>query len=66
MADSLARPPAARQVTGGPAFAVRAPQAVSEQRGRAAEVAADRDAGLAVSLRLEPGRADSRRGTSRP
>ncbi|MEU1299304.1 DEAD/DEAH box helicase [Streptomyces shenzhenensis] len=59
MADSLARPPAARQVTGGPAFAVRAPQAVPEQRGWAAEVAAGRDAGLAVSLRLELGRADS-------
>ncbi|WP_406729736.1 DEAD/DEAH box helicase [Streptomyces sp. GD-15H] len=59
VADSLARPPAARQVTGGPAFAVRAPQSVPEQRGWAAEVAAGRDAGLAVSLRLELGRADS-------
>ncbi|MET8134177.1 DEAD/DEAH box helicase [Streptomyces sp. NPDC005251] len=59
VADSLARSPAARQVTGGPAFAVRAPQSVPEQRGWAAEVAAGRDAGLAVSLRLELGRADS-------
>ncbi|MGW3851538.1 DEAD/DEAH box helicase [Streptomyces fagopyri] len=59
VADSLTRPPAARQVTGGPAFAVRAPQAVPEQRGWAAEVAAGRDAGLAVSLRLELGREDS-------
>ncbi|MFJ9377615.1 SNF2-related protein [Streptomyces sp. NPDC101455] len=59
VADSLARPPAARQVTGRPAFAVRAPQSVPELRGWAAEVAAGRDAGLAVSLRLELGRADS-------
>ncbi|MDJ0342617.1 DEAD/DEAH box helicase [Streptomyces sp. H10-C2] len=59
VADSLARPPAARLVTGGPAFAVRAPQPVPEQRGWAAEVAAGRDAGLAVSLRLELGRAES-------
>ncbi|MEU9241312.1 DEAD/DEAH box helicase [Streptomyces sp. NPDC048385] len=59
VADSLARPPAARQVTSGPAFAARAPQSVPEQRGWAAEVAAGRDAGLAVSLRLELGRADS-------
>nr|WSY53062.1 DEAD/DEAH box helicase [Streptomyces sp. NBC_00886] len=59
VADSLTRPPAARQVTGGPAFAVRAPQSVPEQRGWATEVAAGRDAGLAVSLRLELGHADS-------
>ncbi|WP_406016536.1 SNF2-related protein [Streptomyces sp. NBC_00984] len=59
VADSLARPPAARQVTGGPAFAARAPQSVPEQRDWAAEVAAGRDTGLAVSLRLELGRADS-------
>ncbi|MFJ9244655.1 SNF2-related protein [Streptomyces sp. NPDC101776] len=59
VADSLARPPSARQVTGQPAFAVRAPQSVPELRGWAAEVAAGRDAGLAVSLRLELGRADS-------
>ncbi len=59
VADSLARPPAARQVTGEPAFAVRAPQSVPEQRGWAAEVAAGRDAGLTVSLRLELDRADS-------
>ncbi|MGW3656287.1 SNF2-related protein [Streptomyces sp. NPDC005151] len=59
VADSLTRPPAARQVTGGPAFAVRAPQSVPGQRAWAAEVAAGRDAGLAVSLRLELGRSDS-------
>jgi superfamily II DNA or RNA helicase len=59
VADSLTRPPAARQVAGGPAFAVRAPQSVPRQRAWAAEVAAGRDAGLAVSLRLELGRADS-------
>ena len=46
-------------MTGGPAFAARAPQSVPEQRGWAAEVAAGRDAGPAVSLRLELGRADS-------
>ncbi len=59
VADSLTRPPAARKVAGGPAFAVRAPQSVPGQRAWAAEVAAGRDAGLAVSLRLELGRADS-------
>ncbi|MDT0347368.1 SNF2-related protein [Streptomyces litchfieldiae] len=59
VADSLARPPAARRVTGQPAFAARAPQSVPEQRRWAAEVAAGRDAGLAVSLRLELDRADS-------
>ena len=59
VADSLTRPPAARYVSDGSAFTVRAPQSVSEQRTWAAEVAAGRDAGLAVSLRLELGRADS-------
>jgi len=59
VADSLTRPPAARQVADGPAFAVRAPQSVPEQRAWAAEVAAGRDAGLAVSLRLELGHGDS-------
>ncbi|MEU3466151.1 SNF2 helicase-associated domain-containing protein, partial [Streptomyces sp. NPDC006733] len=59
VADSLTRPPAARQVAGGAAFAARAPQPVPEQRAWAAEVAAGRDAGLAVSLRLELGRADA-------
>ena len=53
VADSLTRTPAARHLAGGPAFAVRAPQPVPEQRGWAAEVAAGRDAGLQVSLRLE-------------
>ncbi|MCY0924382.1 SNF2 helicase-associated domain-containing protein, partial [Streptomyces sp. H27-G5] len=61
VADSLTRPPAARKVSVGAAFAVRAPQSVPEQRAWAAEVAAGRDAGLAVSLRLELGRADSLR-----
>lgn len=59
VADSLTRPPSARHVSDGAAFAVRAPQSVPEQRAWAAEVAAGRDAGLAVSLRLELGRADS-------
>ncbi|MGI5254836.1 SNF2-related protein [Actinacidiphila glaucinigra] len=59
VADSLTRPPAARQLADGPAFAVPAPQSVPEQRAWAAEVAAGRDAGLAVSLRLELGRAES-------
>ncbi|WP_405583358.1 SNF2-related protein [Streptomyces sp. NBC_01190] len=53
LADSLTRTPAARHLAGGPAFAVRAPQAVPEQRAWAAGVAAGRDAGLQVSLRLE-------------
>jgi superfamily II DNA or RNA helicase len=53
VADSLARTPASRHLTGGPAFADCAPQAVPEQRAWAAEVAAGRDAGLQVSLRLE-------------
>ncbi|MEU0663824.1 SNF2-related protein [Streptomyces lavendulocolor] len=59
VADSLTRPPAARHVSNGAAFADRAPQSVPEQRGWAAEVAAGRDGGLAVSLRLELGRAES-------
>ncbi|WNI19663.1 DEAD/DEAH box helicase [Streptomyces sp. ITFR-21] len=53
VADSLARTPASRHLTGGRAFADGAPQAVPEQRAWAAEVAAGRDAGLQVSLRLE-------------
>jgi superfamily II DNA or RNA helicase len=58
VADSLTRTPASRHLTGGAAFADRAPQAVPEQRAWAAEVAAGRDAGLQVSLRLElPGTA---------
>ncbi|MER6076113.1 DEAD/DEAH box helicase [Streptomyces sp. NPDC001817] len=59
VADSFTRPPAARHVSDGAAFAVRAPQPVPEQRAWAAEVAAGRDAGLAVSLRLELSRAES-------
>jgi superfamily II DNA or RNA helicase len=61
VADSLTRPPAAPQVAAGPAFAVREPQPVPEQRIWAAEVAAGRDAGLAVSLRLELGHDDALR-----
>ncbi len=53
VADSLARTPASRHLAGGTAFADGAPQAVPEQRAWAAEVAAGRDAGLQVSLRLE-------------
>ncbi|MET7298166.1 DEAD/DEAH box helicase [Embleya sp. NPDC005575] len=59
VADSLMRPPAARHVAGGPAFAVRAPQSVPRQRAWAAEVAAGRDTGLAVSLRLQLSGLDS-------
>ncbi|WP_377270196.1 DEAD/DEAH box helicase [Peterkaempfera sp. SMS 1(5)a] len=59
VADSLTRPPAARHVSQGAAFAVRAPQRVPEQRAWAAEVAAGRDAGLSVSLRLELGHGES-------
>ncbi|MFC1439710.1 DEAD/DEAH box helicase [Streptacidiphilus sp. N1-10] len=61
MADSLTRPPAAAQISEGPAFAVGEPQPVPEQRVWAAEVAAGRDAGLAVSLRLELGHDDALR-----
>jgi superfamily II DNA or RNA helicase len=61
VADSLARPPVAGVLSEGPAFAVRSPQPVPEQRAWAAEVAAGRDAGLAVSLRLELGDDDSLR-----
>ncbi|MDI5969793.1 DEAD/DEAH box helicase [Streptomyces sp. SL13] len=53
VADTLTRSPAARHLAGGTAFAAAAPQAVPEQRAWAAEVAAGRDAGLQVSLRLE-------------
>ncbi|MFI1097367.1 DEAD/DEAH box helicase [Streptomyces sp. NPDC020917] len=53
VADSLTRTPAARHLAGGPAFAASTPQPVPEQRAWAAEVAAGRDAGLQVSLRLE-------------
>ncbi|MFC8015605.1 DEAD/DEAH box helicase [Streptomyces cinereoruber] len=61
VADSLTRPPAAGRVSDTPAFAVRASQSVPEQRAWAAEVAAGRDTGLAVSLRLELGRGESLR-----
>ena len=55
VADTLPRVPAARLASGGPAFAGQTPQSIPEQRGWAAEVAAGRDAGVAVSLRLELG-----------
>lgn len=53
VADALTRTPAARHLAGGAAFADPAPQAVPDRRAWAAEVAAGRDAGLQVSLRLE-------------
>jgi superfamily II DNA or RNA helicase len=59
VADALTRTPASLHLAGGRAFAVRAPQSVPEQRDWAAEVAAGRDAGLQVSLRLELAGEDS-------
>lgn len=53
VADGLPRSPAARHLTAHPAFAVRAPVSIPEQREWAAEVAAGMDAGVRVSLRLE-------------
>ncbi|MFE9451701.1 SNF2-related protein [Streptomyces sp. NPDC006739] len=53
VADSLPRSPAARHLMAGPAFAVRMPVSIPEQREWAAEVAAGMDAGVRVSLRLE-------------
>ncbi|MFD8396005.1 SNF2-related protein [Streptomyces sp. NPDC059680] len=53
VADGLPRSPAARHLMAGPAFAVRMPVPIPEQREWAAEVAAGMDAGVRVSLRLE-------------
>ncbi|MGW7529660.1 SNF2-related protein [Streptomyces sp. NPDC054783] len=53
VADGLPRSPAARHLMAGPAFAVRMPVSIPEQREWAAEVAAGMDAGVRVSLRLE-------------
>ncbi|WP_329127077.1 DEAD/DEAH box helicase [Streptomyces caniferus] len=53
VADGLPRSPGAALVTGAPAFAVRAPQHIPEQRAWAADVAAGHDAGVRISLRVE-------------
>ncbi|MFM9590423.1 DEAD/DEAH box helicase [Streptomyces scabiei] len=51
--DTLPRSPAAAIAAGGPAFAVREPRHIPEQRDWAADVAAGHDAGVRVSLRVE-------------
>ncbi len=53
VADSLPRSPAARLVTGSPAYAVPEPQHLPELRAWAADVAAGHDAGVRLSLRIE-------------
>ncbi|WP_432104807.1 DEAD/DEAH box helicase [Streptomyces sp. bgisy091] len=53
VADGLPRTPAARSVTGAPAFAVRAPQHRPGLRTWAAGVAAGHDAGVRLSLRVD-------------
>ncbi|MEU3949295.1 DEAD/DEAH box helicase [Streptomyces sp. NPDC029526] len=53
VADSLPRSPAARLVTGSPAYAVPEPQHLPELRDWAADVAAGHDAGVRLSLRIE-------------
>ena len=60
VADTLPRSPAASLVTGGPAYAVREPQCLPEQRAWAADVAAGHDGGVRLSLRVEvPGLAST-------
>ncbi|WP_405682197.1 DEAD/DEAH box helicase [Streptomyces sp. NBC_00057] len=53
VADGLPRTPAAAFATGGPAFAVDAPQHLPGQRTWATDVAAGHDAGVRLSLRME-------------
>ncbi|MFF2324916.1 MULTISPECIES: DEAD/DEAH box helicase [unclassified Streptomyces] len=53
VADGLPRTPAAAFATGGPAFAVDAPQHLPGQRAWATDVAAGHDAGVRLSLRVE-------------
>ncbi|MGW6710452.1 SNF2 helicase-associated domain-containing protein, partial [Streptomyces sp. NPDC054956] len=53
VADTLPRSPAAPAAAGGPAYAARAPRLHPELREWAAEVAAEHDAGVRVSLRIE-------------
>ncbi|SCE09195.1 Superfamily II DNA or RNA helicase, SNF2 family [Streptomyces sp. SolWspMP-5a-2] len=53
VADTLPRSPAAALVTGGPAYADRAPRRLPEQRAWAAELAADQDTGVRLALRIE-------------
>ncbi|WP_328550728.1 DEAD/DEAH box helicase [Streptomyces sp. NBC_00366] len=60
VADTLPRSPAARLVTGGPAYAAQEAQHMPGQRAWAADVAAGHDAGVRLSLRIEaPGLADA-------
>ncbi|MEU1126417.1 DEAD/DEAH box helicase [Streptomyces sp. NPDC005899] len=53
VADALPRSPAAALVTGGPAFAARAPHHLPGLRPWAADVAAGHDSGVRLSLRVE-------------
>nr|WP_202530076.1 SNF2-related protein [Streptomyces sp. SID8358] len=53
VADGLPRSPGAAQVTGGPAYAVAAPQHLPALRPWATDVAAGHDAGVRLSLRVE-------------
>nr|WP_202434999.1 MULTISPECIES: DEAD/DEAH box helicase [unclassified Streptomyces] len=53
VADGLPRSPGAARVTGGPAYAVAAPQHLPALRPWATDVAAGHDAGVRLSLRVE-------------
>ncbi|MFF1459534.1 SNF2-related protein [Streptomyces sp. NPDC058330] len=53
VADGLPRSPGAARVTGGPAYAVAAPQHLPGLRPWATDVAAGHDAGVRLSLRVE-------------
>ncbi|MFF4548678.1 DEAD/DEAH box helicase [Streptomyces sp. NPDC001406] len=60
VADALPRSPAARLVTGGPAYAAPEPQHLPAQRAWADDIAAGHDAGVRLSLRIEvPGLEDA-------
>lgn len=53
VADGLPRSPGAARLTGGPAYAVAAPQHLPALRSWATDVAAGHDAGVRLSLRVE-------------
>ncbi|WP_031081229.1 SNF2 helicase-associated domain-containing protein, partial [Streptomyces sp. NRRL WC-3549] len=53
VADGLPRSPGAARVTGGPAYAVAAPQHLPALRPWATDVAAGHDGGVRLSLRVE-------------
>ncbi|MGW4029627.1 DEAD/DEAH box helicase [Streptomyces sp. NPDC004838] len=57
VADGLPRTPAARIAAGGRAFAAREPGQLRNARAWAADIAAGHDAGVRLSLRIEPTRA---------